>query len=235
LNQRSFLPRGGAFLWLTLSCSIAAPQESVTQFRPELNIYVNTGERTRVLFQNNFDETPSTHTSDTRFAGFFELAMRPVLRRALRDDLDVFRQRYLTFAVGYQRIMTDEAGQTSHENRLIAETVARFPLKRGLVIVDRNRGEFRFRQGRPYSSRYRNRLRLERDCKLAGIEFTPYVYDEIFYDTRYGAWSVNRMAAGLQIVAGPRMIWEPYFMRQHDMRGSPRFTNGIGLKLSLYL
>ena len=235
MHQRSFLPRGGAFLWLTLSCSMAAPQESVTQYRPELDIYANTGERTRVVFQNNFDETPSTHTSNTRFAGFFELAMRPVLRRALRDDLDVFRQRYLTFRVGYQRIDTNDDGQRAHENRLIAQTTARFPLKSGLVIVDRNRGEFRFREDKPYSSRYRNRLWLERDCKLEGIKFTPYLYDEIYFDTRYGTWSVNRLAAGLQIVGGPRMIWEPYVMRQHDMRASPRFTNALGLKLNLYL
>jgi hypothetical protein len=199
-----------------------------------LDIYINTGQRTRVIIQNNFDQTPETDTSDTRFAGFFELALRPLLRRPLRDDLDVFRERYLTFQVGYQRIGIDTAGQVSHENRLITQVTGRYPLKSGLVIVDRNRGEFRFREDRPYSGRYRNRLWLERDFKLGPIKFTPFVYDELYYDTRYGAWSVNRLAAGVQVPGGPRMIWEPYVMRQHDMRGSPRFTNAIGLKLGLY-
>ena len=224
----------GVFLSSTLACSTAAAQESVTQYRPELDLYLNTGERTRVISQINFDGTPETNTSQIRFAGFFELAMRPILRRALRDNPDVFRQRYLTFQAGYQRILTDTDSRLSHENRLIAETTATFPLKSGLVIVDRSRGEFRFVENKPYSSRYRNRLWLERDCKLEGIAFTPYVYDELYFDTRYGTWSVNRLAAGLQIVGGRHVIWEPYFMRQHNWRGSPRFTNAIGLKLKLY-
>jgi hypothetical protein len=100
--------------------------------------------------------------------------------------------------------------------------------------VDRNRGEFRFVENKPFSERYRNRLWLERDCKFERLSFAPYLFDEVFYDARYDAWTTNRLAAGIQFLAGRHMIWEPYVMRQHNTRGTPRYTNVVALKLSLY-
>ena len=66
------------------------------------------------------------------------------------------------------------------------------------MLKDRNRGDFRFVQGRPFSARYRNRLWVKDDVILGKVAVTPYVYDEIFFDGRYGAWTANRVAFGMQ-------------------------------------
>jgi hypothetical protein len=102
------------------------------------------------------------------------------------------------------------------------------------VISDRNRGELRFIKGQSFSTRYRNRLRLERDFKHRWFECTPYAYDEMFYDTRYDRWNPNRYAFGLEFPVGAHVVLEPYYLRQNIRSNSPDL-NTFGLKLNLYL
>jgi hypothetical protein len=82
--------------------------------------------------------------------------------------------------------------------------------------------------------RYRNRLWAERDLNLGRLVFTPYVYDEVFYDTRYSAWTTNRTAIGLQFPTGPHVVIEPYVLRQNDQRATPKHVNAFGFTLNLY-
>jgi Protein of unknown function (DUF2490) len=228
------LARAAILLALALAVSLAHAQDTAGEYRSELDVYLNTGARTRVLIQNFFEDTPRLDSSDSNLAGFFELALRPLFRRELRDTLDVFRQRYLTFRTGYlhRRSVTD--GAETRENRLILEVTGRYPLKSHFVIVDRNRGEFRFVENRPFSERYRNRLWMERDLKSKGLGFTPFVYDELFYDARYGAWTTNRLATGVQLFIGKHMMWQPYVFREHHTRSLPRYTDAVALDLSLF-
>jgi hypothetical protein len=207
-------------------------QDSEREFRPELNIYVNEGSRVRINFRDTFHLQPGN--SQGNFAYYVEFALRPVFRRALREQDDVFRNRFLTFRSGYQYTTSLGSNDAPPENRAIAELTARYPLPHGLVLVDRNRGDFRFIKGKGFSTRYRNRLWLERDLKLKRLVVTPYVYDEIFYDTRYDAWSNNRVVFGLQFPVGPHLVVEPYLLRQINSQAAPRHTDAFGLKFSLY-
>jgi hypothetical protein len=102
------------------------------------------------------------------------------------------------------------------------------------VIVDRNRGEFRFVSGKPFSSRYRNRLQLERDFKVDRVVFTPYVNAEAFYDTRYDAWVQFRYEIGTQLPIGPHFAIDTYYLRQKSNRSQPERVNGLGLTLGVY-
>jgi hypothetical protein len=104
-----------------------------------------------------------------------------------------------------------------------------------LVISDRNRGEVRFIQGQPFSTRYRNRLRLARDVQYGWFNCTPYVYDEIFYDTRYDQWTRNQYALGTQFPVSPHVILEPYYLRQNSRHSTYPHIDAFGFKLNLYL
>jgi hypothetical protein len=75
---------------------------------------------------------------------------------------------------------------------------------------------------------------VERDLVLGKVPVTPYAYDEVFFDGRYGAWASNRIAFGLQFPVSKWVI-EPYLLRQHNTRSTPYWINALGLKLSLYL
>jgi hypothetical protein len=188
----------------------------------------------RFVFENRLTESRAAGYTQGSFQASVDIAMRPFFRRRLRRQPDVFRNRYLTARTGYQYRAGVNNGKWSSENRMIAELTTRYPLPLGIVVRDRNRGDFRFVHGQPFSARYRNRLWMEHDLVLGKLAVTPYVYDEIYFDGRYGAWTTNRVALGMQFPVSKWVI-EPYLFRQHNTRSAPFWTDAFGLKVSLYL
>lgn len=89
--------------------------------------------------------------------------IKPALRRELRNRPDVYRNKYLIVRAGYRYQNTLTAGHSAAENRGILELTSRYQFPLQLVVADRNRGNFRFREHKSFSTRYGNRLKLERD------------------------------------------------------------------------
>jgi Protein of unknown function (DUF2490) len=212
----------------------AAAQSTGEELRPEIGFYIQQGPQFRAELVDSFSGTQSTHDWRGDFAFYIAIALKPVFRQELRDQPDVFRNKYLVFRVGYRYQTSLTNASSAPENRGILELTPRYKLPWQLVISDRNRGEFRFIQGQPFSTRYRNRLRLERDVRYGWFNCTPYAYDEIFYDTRYDQWTRNQYALGTQFPVGPHVILEPYYLRQNGSHSTPAHTNAVGFKLNLY-
>jgi len=103
-----------------LSAFPAAGQGASGQFWPELGIYVQQGEIFRFGFVDSASSNASTHTWDGNFTLYLEAALKPVFRRELRDQPDVYRNRYLTFRSGYRHRTSLTSGSTS-ENRGILD------------------------------------------------------------------------------------------------------------------
>jgi hypothetical protein len=177
----------------------AAAQSTGNEFRPELGIYVQQGQQIRIAFIDSATGNQNTGEWHGRFDFYVETALKPVFRRKLRDQPDVYRNKYLTMRAGYRYVTGLTNGNSTSENRGILEFTSRHLLPWQLAVSDRNRGEFRFIKGQGFSTRYRNRLRLERDIQYRWLGFTPYLYDEIFYDSRYDQWTPNRYGVGVQI------------------------------------
>lgn len=216
-------------------CIIPAAAQSTGELRPELGIYIQQGPLIRVDLVDSFTDTQSSHDWQGDFAFYVETALKPVFRQELREQPDVYRDKYLALRAGYRYQISLTNGPSAPENRGILELTSRYMLPWQLVLSDRNRGEFRFIQGQPFSTRYRNRLRLERDVQYGWFNCTPYVYDEIFYDTRYDRWTPNRYALGAEFPVGAHVILEPYYLRQNSSSSNPPHTNAFGFKLNLYL
>lgn len=223
-----------ALVLLTWGGFPLAAQNVKDEFWPEVEIYVNQGSKARVVFVDSFNQDQNTRDQQGAFTYYIDFALKPIFRRELRQYEDVFRRRFLTFRAGYQYTTSFVNNDSSSENRIIVESTARYPLPANIVFTDRNRGEFRFIRGQPFSMRYRTRPWVERDFRVGRFVFTPYLYDEVAYDTRYGAWNRNRYAIGLQIPAGPHLVLEPYLLRQHDTRATPKYVNAIGFTFNLY-
>jgi hypothetical protein len=219
-----------------LSCNIAAVAQGTGEdVRPELDLYIQQGPLLRFEISDSFSGDQSTHNWQGNFAFYVETALKPVLRRELRDQPDVYRNKYLTLRAGYRYQNSLTAGHSAAENRGIIELTSRYELPGQLVVTDRSRGEFRFIEGISPSTRYRNRLRLERDLTYGWLESTPYIYDEIFYDTRYGLWSPNRYGVGVQFQVGRHTVLEPQYFRQDGSRSNPANLNVFVLILNIYL
>ena len=231
-----------ARLWCVIPCSLASfvgaavssAQDTGSEVRPELNLYLQLEPMIRVQLQSLFVGNLTTNDWHANFTFFVETALKPILRRQLRQEPDVYRNRYLTFTAGYRYRTNLANGGSTHENRGILEFTTRYPLPWRMVISDRNRGEFRFIQGQPFSARYRNRLRMEDDFEQRWFECTPYVDFEIFYDTRFNQWTPKRYESGVQLPIGSHVMLEPYYLRQDASRSVPRHVNAFGFKFNLY-
>jgi len=223
-----------SFLVFAASIVPADAQNTSAQFRPEIDIFIRQGELIRFEFENLATYTQATRSWAGNFAFFVETALKPVLRRNLREHPDVYRNRYLTMRGGYLYRTSLSNGQATSGNIGILELTPRYRLPWDLVVVDRNRGEFRFFKGQAFYTRYRNRFRLERDIKHGRFVCTPYVYDEVFYDTRYDLWTPNRYAFGVQFLAGRHMVFDPYYFRQNGSHSKPPHLNTLGFKWGLY-
>jgi hypothetical protein len=101
-------------------------------------------------------------------------------------------------------------------------------------LSDRNRGDLRFIGGQGFSTRYRNKLQLERDFRVGEFVLTPYASEEVFYDTRYGIWNRNRTSTGVEVPFSPNFVLDAYYARQNDSRSKPPHTNVLGIKIELY-
>jgi Protein of unknown function (DUF2490) len=212
----------------------AAGQGASGEFWPEVGIYIQQGPAIRIEFVDSASSNPVTHDWLGNFTFYVETALKPVFRRQLIDRADVYRNRYLTFRGGYRYRTSLTPGGSVSENRGIVDVTSRYLLPWHLVVSDRNRGEFRFVKGQTFSTRYRNRLQVERDFKFGSFVCTPFVYDEIFYDSRYDQWTPNRYAFGVQLPVGPHVVLEPYYLRQDGNRSNPPHVNVFGFMFNLY-
>jgi len=98
-------------------------------------------------------------------------------------------------------------------------------------LADRNQIEYRLRNSRQDTVRYRNRLRFDYPLIKAKKElFTPFVSDEIFYDFQARAWTRNQFFVGIGKKFNNNFSTEIYYLLAKD-RSSPKTINGIGVSL----
>ena len=102
-----------------------------------------------------------------------------------------------------------------------------------LLVSDRNRVEFRWVSGE-YSTRYRNRLTVERDFLIGELHVAPYASAEVFYE---GAkhWYEEQYAAGLQLPYRRSFKFSAYYLRQNCTTCSPAHLNVVGMTVDVYL
>lgn len=215
-----------------LFCAPGLSAQGQTQFWPEVDTYVKLSPRTSFMFTAEFNSDPHVGTLQGEFGPNFDVYLRPFLRPGLRD-LDPSKSKLLTFRVGY-RYLPSIAGDKPLENRPLVELTARFHVPLAILLSDRSREEFRFFADKPFSTRYRNRLSLERNFSVRNYTFTPYAKDEVFYANRQ--ISANATMIGSIFPVSRRAEFEFYWKAQRGTTSPPStFTHGAGVILSLYL
>ena len=200
---------------------------------PEIDVYIHITPKVRLFMLGTVSK--AAEDGELRDAKAFE--------SQVGIHVDYIPNQHLILRTGYR--YGTSVGDTEDpfkEHRLVTEQTLRQMLAGGLLISDRNREDFRFRNG-DFSFRYRNRVTLEREFHIFKRRtITPYGSAEIFYDTRYDAWNRNHFAGGVQVSlrAGPlrkmltprrEVIFDLYYMRLNDSRSDIRHVNAIGTVL----
>lgn len=99
-------------------------------------------------------------------------------------------------------------------------------------IRDRNRVEYRVRNSRPNSVRYRNRLTFAVPIKMGGKElFSPFVADEIYYDFSAKKITTNEFTAGITRQINKDTTADIYYLRRDILFLQGLAFNGIAVNL----
>jgi hypothetical protein len=223
----------GLIVILAAGFSASAAQDTEGQFWPELDAYISLNSVSRVFLLSSFRNHQAGGAWNGDFGAHLEIALKPVFRRELRHRDDVFNQRFLSCQGGFRYISSLANGSSYLEHRWIGECTPRYLLPWNLIVSNRSRGEMRF-ISRAFSTRYRNKLQLERDFAIGHFVYTPYINGEVFYDTRYDGWTQNRYSAGVEVPAGAHLVFDTYVLRKNQSRSTIAHVNVFGLRLRFY-
>ena len=106
--------------------------------------------------------------------------------------------KYLELAPYYVYQEAKSGGNVDRSDLAYLDTTAKIHLKKifDLKIVDRLRYQYNFDKE---FTIWRNSTRLTKAFKLGGIEFSPFIEDEIFYDTKQDKLNENWASAGIAL------------------------------------
>lgn len=224
-----------ALLVLATLTASAAADDTRSEFWPEFYGWVRVSEGARLLFLASGASARDDSYAEGSFGVHLDVRLQhralPMLSRAI-EKMGYERSSRYSARIGYRYGVSLDGGGDYEEQRVQGDVTGRWGLPGKLVFADRNRAEFRWLHGE-YSFRYRNRIRFERDAKLAGLELVPYGSAEIYYDTRYDEFNRARFIVGVEIPMTSNTMVEPYLSRQNDRKSSPRHVNALGLTLSV--
>jgi Protein of unknown function (DUF2490) len=224
-----------ALVFAAACCAQAPPENTSTQFWPEVDFYWKFATHLRLVEIAQSDrqlDEPYTQPQFTTRLDIFVPRFRPLLFPRLVQTNDERMQR-ITIGIGYLYGHSLHTERTKIENRAFAEITLRWALLERILLSNRSRFEFRFVNG-VYSWRFRDRVRLERDLSLHGHPFTVYISAESFYDSDPGDWNRFAYKSGLVIPFAKCFEFEPYYQRQVTLNTTPRNVNGIGAVLHIY-
>lgn len=169
---------------------------------------------------------------------------RPIDER-IGGGIEMKFNNHLTFSPSYlYRAGQPFAGRKEYEHRVRFDVTAenkwdKFSLK------NRNRIEYRIRNSRSDSVRYRNKTTFKVPITKNDKElFSPFIADEPFYDFQAKSWTRNEFSAGISkdfkgkffgASKDRKITTEFFYMLQNNRGNSFKYVNIFGASLKIDL
>ena len=172
---------------VVVSSGTCAHAQTTTQVWPEISAFTRLNDRMRFYFLATTVKE-SQRSTEGEFGPNFDFHLRPFRdrKRLAGFRLDESKNRFLLLRVGYRYL--DSFSDDPNEHRVVLEATPRYPLRGGVLVSNRGRVDVRFIDG-GYSWRFRSRLSVEKEFSIGPVRMNPYVRGEVFYDSRFDAWS----------------------------------------------
>ena len=74
---------------------------------------------------------------------------------------------------------------------------------------------------------------LEREFNFGEHEVTPYLAEEVFYDSRFHHWTRNRVNVGARMPLAKHLALDCYYLYQHDERLRPYKVHAVNIRFNL--
>ena len=101
-------------------------------------------------------------------------------------------------------------------------------------LKDRSRVEYRIRNNRSDSVRYRNKLTFAFPVHYKKKEiFSPFIADDVYYDITAKEFSTNDFFAGISRKLSKNVSAELFYLRRDTRSGAIRHINGIGSTIKI--
>jgi hypothetical protein len=222
-----------SLLFLAAFCTTARGQESTsTEFWPELEAQTQFRPDLRALVFGGLEQGEGVDYQQW-YAGLgFGYQLRPILRSHL-TNIDGDKEHYLVFATGYEYLRTTQPGKTKNEDRAVLAAIGHYRPFASILLEDQNRVELRWVNQR-YSTRYRNKVSVERDFLVHRFQVTPYASAEVFYDGEKHSWDEEQYATGIQLPYKRLIQMDIYYLRQECTSCTPGDANVAGLTLEIF-
>jgi hypothetical protein len=142
-------------------------------------------------------------------------------------------REWFSYGINYRYIDEDSGSGWKTEHRPYG--TGTFYWKWGNVsLADRNRLEYRDREAKSNTWRYRNRTMLKPPQKWTGFQIQPYFSGELFYQFNESSWNQYRLAAGLASRLMNLLKLNIYYMLKSSKSNDDwTNTNILGLNLGL--
>ena len=148
---------------------------------------------------------------------------------------EFFFDSHKNIILGFNYLYKDKKninGDWRDEHRLEAHAIIKWNFG-DLNFSDRNKYEYRMR-GNKQNSRYRNSLLISKPISLHGVNFTPFIKNEIFYEFDTSKLNQNRFSFGASYKLGKRTRFELYYtLKSNRIDHDWDNTNIIGTKVKL--
>jgi hypothetical protein len=160
--------------------------------------------------------------------------IRHLIDERIGLGFDYKYNKYVSFTQSYLYIAQQPStGVKQFESR------ARFAVNlekswKKFSLGDRNLVEYRFRNNRSDSVRYRNRFRFIYPIKKNKKElFVPFATNEIFYDFQAKTFSRNELSVGISRKLSSNVTTDYFYLLQTNKSGSPKQLNVFGVNLKI--
>ena len=144
--------------------------------------------------------------------------------------------KYVSIVPSYLYIAQQSAKDSKQYESRLRFAVSIRNSWRKFSLEDRNLVEYRFRNNKSDSVRYRNRLRFLYPVKRNDKElFTPFAANEVFYDFQTKTFSRNELSFGLSRKLSSTATADFFYLLQINKNGAPKHLNVFGVNLKINL
>jgi hypothetical protein len=163
-----------------------------------------------------------------------------------RDNLHSFREAQLgialdkrvnpawSYRLGMRYFGTSDDSTDSTERRGVADLSYRWPLPRGWALASRSRADLRWISDKPFSSRLRERLMIEKTTLLFDRSIGWYGSYEFYYDSRYDRTTRRRAIVGVSVPVTRMIAFDLFYSRTREVFPTGKTTASVGFALGLF-
>jgi hypothetical protein len=216
-----------------LLCSSWPAFAQTDEFLPEIDLYSRIHHGMRFQFQAS-QTREANEPVQASFGPSINFSPHPlhILTDITKHDLDEEKKRLFSVAIGYRYLPAANGGAST--NRIQTDGTLRSPASRKLLLTDRNRFEFNWKN-HGFTWEYRNRIRAEGPIRIGRYHPSPYASVEFYYESEYGKFADTAIEAGCIFPIKKHVQLETYYEHQNETGKHPnQQLHQLGVTLNIY-